>query len=91
MSDALNKAQRRRQELREFTDRYKTERGCLRCGEGDPVLLTFHHRDPQTKSATVARLVAIPATMTRLLREIAKCDVLCVACHHAHHNRVKRT
>jgi hypothetical protein len=77
---------RERHERRELLRRIKLERGCGRCGHcDDPAQLHFHHRDPATKTAKVAYMIrwGIP----RLLAEVAKCEVLCVGCHTAHHHR----
>ena len=64
----------------------KAERGCA-CGEHDPDVLQFHHRDPSLKKFNVAQ----PGTSSeaRLLAEIEKCDVLCANCHLRHHAREK--
>lgn len=54
--------------------------GCADCGETDPVVLVFHHRDPTTKKFTAGK--SIP----KLMAEIAKCDVVCANCHMRRHN-----
>ena len=59
---------------------------CVVCGESDPDVLDFHHRDPAEKDVTIASVVAF-VSKARLDAEIAKCDVLCSNCHrkaHAH-------
>jgi len=61
---------------------YKASLGCCRCGERDPIVLEFHHRDPNTKKATIGRL----ATRHDLLpEELAKCDLICANCHRKEH------
>lgn len=53
---------------------------CVDCGEGDPVVLDFDHRDPANKRTEVAR-VATRKPWPKVLEEIAKCDVRCASCH----------
>src|ERR1035437_2839553 len=66
---------------------YKIQRGCQHCG-GTFVApeLDFHHRDPSTKLFKISWGV-YHVDMKTLWAEVAKCDVLCRACHdmtHAH-------
>lgn len=51
---------------------------CVDCGERDPVVLDFDHVG--TKTANVSRLVKL-ASLQRLRREIAACEVRCANCH----------
>lgn len=55
-----------------------TARGCLDCGERDPVVLDFDHRGD--KVACVSKLANLCRRET-LDAEIAKCDVRCANCH----------
>lgn len=59
---------------------YLTTHPCVDCGESDPVVLDFDHRDPATKRGDVARLAASKA-WPQIVAEIAKCDVRCANCH----------
>jgi hypothetical protein len=59
---------------------YLTAHPCLDCGETDPVVLQFDHRDGTTKVGTVG-LMLNRASWDDLLREIGKCDVRCANCH----------
>lgn len=45
-----------------------------------PCAMDFDHRDRATKTKNVAQLV-FKASTTRLLAEIAKCDLVCANCH----------
>lgn len=57
--------------------------GCASCGFNDHAhALTFHHREPQTKSFNVSHGVArySPALVRD---EIEKCDLMCANCHQA--------
>ncbi len=53
---------------------------CVDCGEADPVVLDFDHRDPSQKRGDIARLAPKKA-WRQILAEIAKCDVRCANCH----------
>jgi hypothetical protein len=53
---------------------------CVDCGESDPIVLEFDHRDPASKVEAVARLVHT-GTNAALQAEIEKCDVRCGNCH----------
>ena len=59
---------------------YLLDHPCIDCGEADPVVLDFDHRDPSTKRDEVARL-ANTRPWPQLLAEIGKCDVRCANCH----------
>lgn len=61
---------------------YKAEHGCSGCGERDPVVLDFHHKDPANKVAEVSQLIS---STHKMLAEIAKCIVLCANCHRRSH------
>jgi len=59
---------------------YLLDHPCIDCGEDDPVLLDFDHRDPSSKRSDVARL-AHTKPWLQVLAEIEKCDVRCANCH----------
>jgi hypothetical protein len=58
--------------------------GCADCPENDPVVLQFHHRDPQVKSFTIGRATGT-MSLSRLKKELDKCDVVCANCHLRRH------
>jgi hypothetical protein len=58
--------------------------GCATCGERDPVVLEFNHREPRAKTANISDMVRNCASAAGLMAEIAKCDVLCANCHQRH-------
>lgn len=51
--------------------------GCQACGETDTVCLSFHHLDPNMKTATISSMWESDG----LVDELAKCAVLCRNCH----------
>ncbi len=60
---------------------YKAERGCVDCGEQDPIVLEFDHRDEAEKQLTLAEATARGWSLVRVLQEAAKCDIRCANCH----------
>jgi hypothetical protein len=73
-------ADRQRNNLRELRA-YKAERGCADCGESDPIVLEFDHRDPSQKDDNIGDAYHGGWSLSRLLAEAAKCDVVCANCH----------
>lgn len=68
------------QKLREEVNTIKSSRGCCICGEKNPIVLDFHHVDPQIKSDDISELMA-GRYRKKLMKEIPKCVVVC-ANHH---------
>lgn len=54
---------------------------CKDCGESDPVVLQFDHRDPTLKKGNVSEMVQQAHTWCQIRAEIDKCDVVCANCH----------
>ena len=71
------------QRNREILDAIRLERGCVDCGTRDG-RLNFDHRPSEIKSFNLAHP---RCSVKRLLLEVAKCDVRCVACHARRHGR----
>lgn len=86
---ARTRGARVRQENKHLILQYLLEHPCEVCGETDPVVLEFHHRDPKAKEFTVTR--AITLSWKRLLAEIQKCRVLCANDHRREHARLQKT
>lgn len=68
---------------REFVNQYKSSKGCLFCGEKEPVALDLHHLDPKIKDSSVSRMLG--NSIQTIMSEIAKCVVICSNCHRKHH------
>ncbi len=70
----------RREQNRREVMRYLAGRGCVDCGNQNPVVLEFDHRDPELKFMAVGAMMP-SKRWARVLKEIEKCDVRCVNCH----------
>ena len=74
------RVRRHRERNRELLLTYLFDHPCVDCGEADPVVLDFDHRDPLLKRLEVTKLAA-KKPWPIVLEEIAKCDVRCANCH----------
>lgn len=72
---------RRRTELRRMILGHLLEHPCVDCGESDPIVLEFDHRDPAEKSFNIGDGVGRAYGTERIKAEITKCDVRCANCH----------
>ncbi len=76
-----------KRKLLEWFVGYKSQLACQFCGESDPVALDFHHRDASKKEISITRAIHDGWSVNRVLKEIAKCDILCANCHRRLHAR----
>jgi hypothetical protein len=53
---------------------------CVDCGNPDPIVLEFDHREGTQKLTEVATMM-VNKRWVRVRAEIEKCDVRCVNCH----------
>lgn len=68
---------------RAFITAYKMSKGCEECGyNSHPAALTFDHINPDTKDFNVSDYGQ--KSWEAILKEIAKCRVLCANCHNIH-------
>ena len=51
------------------------------CGENDPVVLEFDHRNPAEKFKNISDMLRCAFSIETIKGEIQKCDVLCANCH----------
>jgi hypothetical protein len=84
---AKERARTKRAELQSSITEYKAQQGikCARCGEDHPAVLDFHHREPTQKEMNISNLASRGWSLTRIIAEIDKCDVLCANCHRKLH------
>lgn len=60
-------------------DEYLTGKRCTDCGEDDVVVLEFDHL--HSKGGDMTTFVGDGSSPRRLLREAAKCEIVCASCH----------
>jgi 5-methylcytosine-specific restriction endonuclease McrA len=61
---------------------YLQDKCCLTCGEDDPIVLEFDHRNRRQKDATISMAIKHRKfSIERLQHELDKCDILCANCH----------
>jgi hypothetical protein len=76
---------KRGQEIKAFIQQQKVGLSCKRCGNSDARVLDFHHLDKNSKELGVSYIHTKGWGNARILREIAKCEVLCANCHRILH------
>lgn len=54
---------------------------CVDCGESRIACLQYDHKDPSTKLFTIADGVHDNVAWSKVVDEIAKCEVRCANCH----------
>ena len=62
---------------------WKETLSCTLCSERDACCLEFHHLDPAEKDYTLSKIAG--KSMRFILKEAAKCIVLCSNCHKKVH------
>ena len=75
----LRANERRRRVQTARLQEIKAAAGCADCGERDPVVLDFDHREGSDKLGDVATMTGGP--WRTIEAEVAKCDVVCANCH----------
>lgn len=65
----------------QFVWDYYKNNPCIDCGETNPIVLEFDHRDGTEKLDNIADIVDRSWSTKRLQEEISKCDVRCANCH----------
>lgn len=87
----VDRAIKRKQELREWYRALKASLSCIQCGEQHVACLSFHHRDRAEKFMEIYRMVHLGYSQKRILAEMDKCDVLCENCHRKVEWKLQRT
>lgn len=74
-------ARRQKKLLHEYVFQYLLDHPCIDCGESDPLVLEFDHIDPVNKKADICKLVTTNSRLSKVKKEIKKCEVRCANCH----------
>lgn len=64
-----------------FIWEYLLENPCVDCGEDNPIVLEFDHKEGTDKKDSVCRIVSDGNSIDKIKEEILKCDVRCCNCH----------
>lgn len=67
--------------VRQYLSGYLACHPCIDCGEADPIVLEFDHRDRSLKLFTVKDKINGGVSLETIKAEVAKCDVRCANCH----------
>lgn len=70
-----------RLEVKQAVYEYLLAHPCVDCGEKDPIVLEFDHRDADQKRFDVGAAMRRGCSLKTVFEEIAKCDVRCANCH----------
>lgn len=77
--------QEQKRRAKEYVRMYLKTHPCIDCGESDPIVLDFDHRNPNTKYRSISQIMAQCLGINKLIEEIEKCDVRCANCHRRKH------
>jgi len=67
--------------IRAWIHSYLEGKRCVDCGEHDPIVLEFDHREPGSKRFTIASASRGGFSLRSVQQEVEKCDVRCANCH----------
>jgi hypothetical protein len=73
-----------------FYEEIKPRYPCEHCGESDPIVIDFHHKDRSAKRSEVAQMARQGFSRATVLAEIEKCQALCANCHRREEHRLKQ-
>lgn len=54
---------------------------CVDCGENNPILLQYDHKNPELKNFSISTGIKEGRSLQEIIEEIKLCDVRCVRCH----------
>lgn len=80
---------RRKKEIGEWFNKYRETLSCSACGENHPATLDFHHKDKSSKDFAINILVHNGYSLSRIKKEMEKCQVVCANCHRKIHHHLK--
>jgi hypothetical protein len=69
------------EQIRSYIAGYLSRHPCLDCGEADPIVLEFDHRNRPDKKFNIGDAARKRFSLAKVVSEIDKCDVRCANCH----------
>lgn len=85
----LQKTKEERTRNKRMVDEYKSLHPCILCGENNPILLVFHHRDMEEKENGISVMAASSYPTHKIIEEMKKCEILCFNCHVLVHAQMR--
>ena len=85
----ISKVAERKKKMRRWFQNYKRGLECNRCGFGNSAALDFHHLSD--KEAELSQVSDLGWGRERIMKEVAKCEVLCANCHRIEHAPVAQS
>ena len=77
-----DKNKKRKVDLKQHLLEYLSHKCCIDCGEKDPVVLDFDHRNFEEKQNSISEMILrYQKSWVTIQEEIDKCDVRCANCH----------
>src|SRR5438270_1283965 len=70
-----------RQEIQQRLLSYLSTHPCVDCGESDPVVLDFDHKEIRSKLDNIGDMIKRRLSWSRIGAELEKCLVRCAKCH----------
>jgi len=84
----FKKNNERKLRVRAWFKELRAKSECYFCGKNHPAILDWHHTDPSTKLYSISEMTK-GYTESTILKEMAKCIVLCSNCHRILHYNEK--
>jgi hypothetical protein len=75
---------KRKREIKQWFQKYKSGLKCKACGENHPAIIDFHHTGEE-KEHGISKMVAEGYSIERITEELNKCEILCSNCHRKVH------
>ena len=72
---------RHRVKVRGLLFGYLSTKKCADCGEKDPIVLDFDHKNPNNKFKPISIMLSGHYSWESVLKEIQKCEIRCANCH----------
>ncbi len=79
LEKARKRNQTQRTSIKKFLYEYLNDKMCIDCGEKNPVVLEFDHRDD--KLMAISTIIKKNYPISTVKKELLKCDIRCANCH----------